>query len=510
MRKSLHVLIAVVAFALMGSIVFAYAPVVKPLPDVYIGDAEDNVGTVDINLYRFSNAFDLDDYVSDQDSTISELVWSFYEGTVTDNVEINGIYQLADPSDAINADTLGKDIRHPSDPDFQPGNLVDFWDELDSPRGSVPPGPGADPPALNEIITMFVSDGLYVDSGQMKVEAIEGTDYISATTVWEPVASFDFEGDQDGWTYFSFAVNAYDQQYATATSNFNGSALGVTTDNATSRFGYWQGPAVANEAGKLFKYAWNISTSQTIQDQVPSARLRVSNVGLTWVHTMSIESNGVTNPNAPTPAGKVYNQYVLPLSTDDMFPVFDVYDFTSGTGGDNGTVWMEELDVFKTDVPASGWTDETVPPLSSWAVLNGPGPYNDVTTGTSGGLQLGSNLANDRSYGYWNGVTSIALQADTMYRAVFTISSSDTTTLPQCMVRVNAADLQVAYRLTAYDPVGPDSDGNDYPVYFESHDFLASPLDVIGLAFELGDFETGTAGTFTLTNASVQSMPVLP
>jgi len=509
MRKSLHVLIAVVAFALMGSIVFAYAPVVKPLPDVYIGDAEDNVGTVDLNMFRFSNAFNLDDYVSDQDSTISELVWSFYEGGPPNNVEINGIYQLDDPADAINADTLGKDIRHAAAP-FDDA-MVDFWDEKDSPRGSGPPWPDPTSP-LNEIITLFVSDGLYVDSGQMKVEAVDdGNDAISATTVWEFVDGWDFEGDQDGWAFVTFATNVYDQQFATATSNFNGNAIGVTTDNATSRYGFWYGPTVAYEAGKLYKYAWNVSTGQTVQDLVPTVRLRVGDVAASYVQTMTLSSDGVTNPNEPTPTGKVYNQYLVPLAAGDMRPNYDVYDFSPDPGGDIGTVWLEELNVYKTDEPASGWTAETVPALSTWVSVNGPGVYNNVTTGSSGGLQLGSSLSEDRGYGFWGILDSgIAFQADTMYRAIFSVSSSDAGPLPQGMVRVNSTDLQVAYRLTFYDAVGPTSGGVDYPLYFESHTTRPAPADTFGLYFELGDFSTGESGTMTLTGVTVESMPVLP
>ena len=43
MRKSLPLLIAVLAIALIGSSAFAYAPVMSPLPDVWISDVEDNV-----------------------------------------------------------------------------------------------------------------------------------------------------------------------------------------------------------------------------------------------------------------------------------------------------------------------------------------------------------------------------------------------------------------------------------------------------------------------------------
>jgi hypothetical protein len=505
MRKSLHVLIAVVAFALMGSIVFAYAPVIKPLPDVYIGDAEDNVGTVDINMFRFSDALNLDDYVSDQDSTISELVWSFYEGG-PDNLEINGIMQLADPGDAINADLLGKDIRHAAAP--YDDDLIDFWDELDSPRASGPPWPDPTSP-LNEIVTFFVSDGLYVDSDQMKVEAVDdGFDQVSPVTVWEEVIQYDFEGDQDGWIFVGVAANAQDSQFAAATSAYTGSGLGVITDDSTNRYGFWFGPAVPFESGKLFKFAWNVRTTQVTPELVPTVRFRVGDQGLTYSNTMSLLSDGVTNPNAPDTTGKVYNQLILPPGTSsspNMTPSFDVYDFSS----DIGTVVLEQLDVFKTDVPASGWASETIPALTTWVSVSGPGVYSAVTTGTSGGLQLGSTAGNDFHYGFWGVLDAgVAMTADTMYRAVFSISSSDTG-LPDGMVRVNSTDLQVAYRLTFYDAIGPDVDGEDYAIYLESHDTRPAPADTFGLYFELSDFSATAGGTMTLTDVAVDSMAAL-
>ena len=76
---------------------------------------EDNVSTIDNNLFRFPDAIDLDSYVQDEDSTISLLVWSFYEEG-NGYLEINGITELDDPGDAIIADILGKDIRHPVSP----------------------------------------------------------------------------------------------------------------------------------------------------------------------------------------------------------------------------------------------------------------------------------------------------------------------------------------------------------------------------------------------------------
>lgn len=77
-----------------------YAPVISKLPDIFISDTEDNTETMDVNFFCFQNALDLDAYVSDLDTTISELVWSFKESG-PDYLKINGITQLVSADDAI-------------------------------------------------------------------------------------------------------------------------------------------------------------------------------------------------------------------------------------------------------------------------------------------------------------------------------------------------------------------------------------------------------------------------
>lgn len=509
MKKSFHVLAAVVVFAMMGGLVFAYAPVLKPLPSVFISDVEDFAGTVDLNMFRFSDAFDLDAYVTDEDSTISELVWSFWEGGAG-YLEVNGLTELADPADAINADILGKDIRHAAAP--YDDSLVDFWDELDSPRGTGPPFQGGDPayvPVLDEIVTFFVSDGLFVDSGQLAVKADGLGDRVSDTTVWEPVRADDFEGSTDGWTFTGPSANAPDSRFIGAFSGTTASALTIRTDDVTNRFGFWAGPAVALNAGKLHKFEWTLTTDQANPNLVPTARLRGGNGE--WSNEYVVTSDGVSNPNAITATEKVYRQYILPPvgATADINPSFDVYDFTNP--GDIGTVRMELFDAYITDVPATGWTALTAPAFGSWAVTNGPGVYNNLTTGTTGGLQLGSTLANSYHYGFWGTGLSGAVKyqaTDKLYRAVFNIRSADTAN-PWCMVRVGAQDFQVSNRLTAYTPVQPDTDGNPYALYFEAHDYV-SGLDGFDLFFEMGDFENNKGGTQTLTSVTVEYHDLLP
>lgn len=503
MKKSLPLLVSVLAIAMIGSSVFAYAPVISPLPDVWIGDMEDNAGTVDNNLFRFSDAFDLDLYVEDGDTTIAQLAWSFYEGGAG-NLEVNGLTELANEADAINAASLGKDIRHAAAP-FDDSE-VDFWDLKDSPKPlSLPYGTPAAP--LNEVVSFFVTDGAFVDSYDIIVQADDGGfDRVSMSTNWEKVADFYFEGTTEGWTFLGPSVNAADASYAGAFSSYNNAALGVRTDNTTSRFGFWSSPdSVAVDGDKLFKFVWTL-TSDAAQLTMPTIRFRVNEAAFAYTHTMAVSSsNTIDNPYMPTATPKDYNQYVMPITTGAMFPIFDVYDFDAA---DQGTVSLEQLEVFKADVPATGWTAMTIPGLGGWAALTNIPPYGAVTSGTSGGLQLTSSVSNGFNYGFWNSAANMTMEADKLYRAIFSIASSDAAP-PNGMVRVNAQDTQVAYRLSYAPATAPDADGEDYPLYFESHDFVTGQ-DGFNLNFEIADFEATLGGTITLTGVVVENNNLIP
>lgn len=81
---------------------------------------------------------------------------------------------------------LGKDIRHPADTNYQPGNLIDLRDLKDSPENQGPPWSSpADP--LDEIVTFFVTDGTYVTSAQIHIKAADqGFDVVVTDLVSRP------------------------------------------------------------------------------------------------------------------------------------------------------------------------------------------------------------------------------------------------------------------------------------------------------------------------------------
>ena len=72
------------------------------------------------------------------------------------------------------------------------------------------------------------------------------------------------------------------------------------------------------------------------------------------------------------------------------------------------------------------------------------------------------------------------------------------------MFRVSSEDSQMSYRLKYYAARAPDSDGEDYIVYFETHDYeVAYPN--FNLNFEIADFEDTQGGTLSLDDVTVES-----
>lgn len=317
---------------------------------------------------------------------------------------------------------------------------------------------------------------------------------------------YDYEGDTNGWTFTGIRASSADISCTGATSSYDSTRLGIGTDNSTNRFGWWITPGgIPYEANKLYKFTWRLSSS-VAQNNMPTIRFRVFPENFSYSSAMTLQSaNPSSNPNMPTATPKDYNQYVLPLSSSNLVPAFDVYDFDPV---DAGNVYLEELKVCKLHIPSTGWTSVSVPSFGSWSAVTSIPPYYSVTSGTSGGLQLSSSVSEAFAFGFWNSPLVTSMAPDTLYRVVFTVSSSDTSP-PNGMFRIASEDLQVSYRVRYYLAIAPDSDGEDYPVYFETHNFVTGQDDFY-LAYEIADFENSQGGTITLTSVDIESHPVIP
>lgn len=159
---------------------FAAAPTISNIPDVIIGDAEDNVGS-DNNFFVFTNAFSFDAYAADTDTPVASLQWSFDEGddAVAPNerwFSVNGKQAVhLGAAEIASSGSAGHNPPAPANELRSVSSFATFRDIIFSP----PPGSGpfADPapPAdktdhyNGKVVRFFVSDGTNVASRDLIV-----------------------------------------------------------------------------------------------------------------------------------------------------------------------------------------------------------------------------------------------------------------------------------------------------------------------------------------------------
>lgn len=180
MKKGLFALFA--AVTLCASTTFALAPVVSQLPDIQIGDAEDNNVSTDNNFFVFTNAFKFDDKVNDPDSPDkSLLLWSFDEGdpAATQYFTVNNLNPVHQGATQMAQDGVDGGAAHqnPTGKNVRLGNeWATFRDQVFSP-GTGPLTSGFPDPAVashSKVVQFWVSDGANVTpSNQIVVSSVD-------------------------------------------------------------------------------------------------------------------------------------------------------------------------------------------------------------------------------------------------------------------------------------------------------------------------------------------------
>jgi hypothetical protein len=199
--------------------VYAEAPIVNPLPDVRIGDAENN-GVSDNNYFVYTNAFQFGAYASDPDGTpAAQLLWSFSESdaTTTQWFQINGKNPLS-----VGSANLASGLAQAQRPDLVPNstapssnnvvggskrintesapgydtNWASFRDIVFSPGWGPLGSPGFPTPspagtvtahAAGKTVQFFVSDGTNVNSKRsINVKSVDNaSDAVSAPVAYQ-------------------------------------------------------------------------------------------------------------------------------------------------------------------------------------------------------------------------------------------------------------------------------------------------------------------------------------
>jgi hypothetical protein len=216
MKKGLLTTLTVaITFACLSSAV-AMAPTIRDNPDVTIGDMEDYLGS-DNNYFVYTNAFEFDKYVSDGDSTISALMWTFDEhsmsGEPTDTpwFSINGqsAVHVGDSAMAADSPTPTTEHQNPSINELRGVSAyASFRDIVFSPGTGVPPPAFPDPtePAktnhdTGKVVRFYVSDGTNVASKEIIVNTIDnGWDALSGGSKFTVAQDDTFTTDSSNFT----------------------------------------------------------------------------------------------------------------------------------------------------------------------------------------------------------------------------------------------------------------------------------------------------------------------
>lgn len=445
MRKGLVLTLGVVALVLVVSPGFAVAPIISCVPDIIVSDFEDSQ-TIDNNLFVFSDALDLDEYVQDLDTTDTSLLrWSFVQSSGP-AIEMNG----------IGSNTSGNTLAPGAFDIRAVDNMVDVRNVDWSPVAAALPN--ADPPSASadSMIELYVSDGTNEGSQAVTITSIDD-DASGDRLIPQASSSYTFASDSQGWTWFNDAS----LQEPTRTAGSGALTINLATPGTNVVFGSWESPkdpAVAEQPrfGCILRGRFLVSSSAD-GATVPGIRMRAVTTKVTdtlipgsWTPDfLSRDLNSDLTVNYFTPdtshvpgrepgiAGKTYDILSWPQQVDSLMSTTtityfscDMLDLDVAFTNDSGVITISQVDFDGIDRPAAGtgqaeaalsftdftsWSDN-VTALATGAVL----PVFTVNASeVSLACALGTQLYDAAALS-----PAAPMVPGRYYRAIFTVSST--------------------------------------------------------------------------------------
>jgi len=352
---------------------FGAAPVISGLPDIQIGDAEDNIasgpGATDNNYFVYTNAFQFSTAVNDNDTPDGNLLWSFAEydytgvggpggaANTTKEFEVNGFQSIYTGSSAIALAAPGgfsaakPPTRTTANSLNATSDYATFRDILFSPH-SQDPGPWSSPTAkgftvaqqtqaanVGRAVAFFVSD----PEGNLTSSTI----FVKTKDNANDAKSTSFNVLRDDTSFIGWEKSGLDNEaidgandcdvfpantpQAPLVTNPTELQMIVRASSGRSRVVGWQnrtGVAYAG-AGKYYRgkfYIYHNGATPNVVNSVPGFRIRVQQGGAV-LGANHIEY-GATGNTGPTATGAVSypstddaasesaaGQYIKPSST---------------------------------------------------------------------------------------------------------------------------------------------------------------------------------------------------
>lgn len=433
MKKGL-LLTLVVVVALIASVGFSYAPVIKSIPDIIIGDQEQGDAN---NFFVFSDALTFDTYVTDNDSTISDMKWSFAQIGGTQEITVNDLAaETADPTyvDPTNDIRLGN-------------TTASFRNETLSPKAGTTPYP--DPTVLSDAhLVFYVSDGAFKDSDDFMVYTVDnGVDGYSSGI--DPVYTESWDSNTKNWNLYTSAFAVGPTQYGRYDSANKRIIMASPAAGWPTWYSFQIPKTVLDMEANLIVpynagmvYAVKAKMSSDANTTVPMVRIRVQDDDFVWASSLTAAAvNGDPLSVAGEEKGFIsttpqdFMVVVYPQgSTKKAYVAFDEWEYGTGGSTYTGTIYIDDLRIYEIPVasigaaPAiaditafgSGWTTATGVTINASNVQ-----YTDTTT--------------------WHGIGRMvtldsAMTAGDVYRIKYRVAkTAGTTRLDDLRIRINDA-----------------------------------------------------------------------
>ena len=435
MKKGLILALLVVAMVALVLPVSARAPIIKSLPTIIIGDADDDAGTPPKGILRFPAALDLksqsvvdwnndESYTSD---TFHAYLYPVDSPAATDIVAYNATRIIGTLTTPEYTALLG--IGTMPAPDTRitsyTSPTVQNWavNLFDAGRHPAILSPAtADPATQGELLDTYskevamklvcgVTSGttLVVSQADLTVKSQSGQNDQRILTFTE-VRNYSFTGSNDGWEYSTFG-----QGYTTApptTSGPGSTGIGyvvstgvVLGDPTKCMYSRWMTPPATSlpctnaEGGKVYRATATLESTSTSPATALGYRLRYTSNGFAHQGFMLVETTGgfLANDVANVPyAGNPFTAKLFWAPRPDLgdmadgegqtivfgggqFRVYRLAWEVLGWTGEQGTLTMESMFVDSFAKPAA--TTKVV----AWGSGSGEIPFNAADT--AGGMQ---------------------------------------------------------------------------------------------------------------------------
>lgn len=549
MKKGLLMTLIAGSIALFGlvSTVYAEGPVVSQIPDIIIGDGEDNEeSTVDLNIFEFPDALDLADYVTDVNTTSSWIIWRFEAETedatptpiATTDYSVNG-YQVGD-TEAANLTNVPTTGGIPTGASAD--TIIDLINETVSPGGSSGDAPFTTPSDdYVRAITFFASDGTLEDSSTFEIKIADGTlaepAYDSVGPEWTMgVASYDFETGAQGWSAST------DLGYGNPSSSSSGGALSFTASTTSDQYGIWESPSDAIDyvADSVYRVTWSMSTTQANTDEVPGMRLMTQTQAFVATNYMVVYGSERGIPGGGSQDFVTYFQpadlsgLIADDSVSHLYIEFDLLNFLL-VHNPTGTISLDGVVVDR--FTASGLAATTIQDytdFSDWTQTYADTSFDVPTLALESGKATMESedevptLGGGVYGGYQSPNDEVALEEGKLYRVKFTLKSdasdeADRANKPSYRMLVWTSDN--FNNDTVRNTATADAMGSGIPVYSTApsaagttYNVFLQPVEATGVGEYLGatveivDFSDDQFGKYTVDQVEIQKLdpPVAP